>query len=118
VGRMPIPKPLPGFIYGERRWRSVADNVIYTWDALHGEIEAYDSRRQYLGMSDDEYAVWLMSHGALPAILAARRGRQPARGGCFGLSRRVGAQPSIRSPRHRRTVALAAARARLIHIPG
>ena len=77
VGRMPIPKPLPGFIYGERRWRSVADNVIYTWDALHGEIEAYDSRRQYLGMSDDEYAVWLMSHGALPSILAARRGRRP-----------------------------------------
>jgi len=28
-------------------------------------------------MTDDEYAVWLMSHGALPSILAARRDRRP-----------------------------------------
>jgi len=46
LGRKPIPRPsfldtctYLGFIYGERRWRSIEDDVIYTWDALHGEIE-------------------------------------------------------------------------------
>ncbi len=34
------------------------------------------SLSEYLGMTDDEYAVWVMSHGALPSILAARRDRR------------------------------------------
>lgn len=41
-----------GFIYGERRWRNVQDDLIYTWDALHGEIEAYDRRGRHLGVLD------------------------------------------------------------------
>ena len=45
--RVPIPRPSfldqfqpLGYIYGERRWRG-ADGLIDTWDALHGELEAY-----------------------------------------------------------------------------
>ena len=59
MGRKPIPRPsfldtctYLGFIYGERRWRSIEDDVIYTWDALHGEIEAYDGRGHHIGVVD------------------------------------------------------------------
>ena len=55
MGRKPIPRPsfldtctYLGFIYGERRWRSIEDDVIYTWDALHGEIEGYDGRGRHI----------------------------------------------------------------------
>jgi hypothetical protein len=59
LGRKPIPKPsyldsciYLGFINGERRWRSVEDDVIYTWDALHGELEGYNGRGQHIGAMD------------------------------------------------------------------
>lgn len=28
------------------------DDVIYTWDSLHGEIEAYNARGYHLGVID------------------------------------------------------------------
>lgn len=47
----PIPKPgfldsceSLGYIYGERRWRSPDGRYLYTWDALHGELEVFDKR--------------------------------------------------------------------------
>lgn len=59
MGRKLIPRPsfldtchYLGYIYGERRWRSLEDPVIYTWDALHGEIEAYDTRGWHIGVLD------------------------------------------------------------------
>jgi Cytotoxic len=59
LGRKPIPRPsfldtcrYLGYIYGERRWRSVEDDVFYTWDALHGEIEAYNGRGDHIGVID------------------------------------------------------------------
>ncbi len=57
--RLPIPAdsildgfdPL-GFIAGERRWRSHGGKRLYTWDALHGEVEVFDSRGRHLGAID------------------------------------------------------------------
>jgi len=49
------PKPIPkpgfldfceplGYIYGERRWRSPDGRYLFTWDSLHGEIEAFSKQ--------------------------------------------------------------------------
>jgi hypothetical protein len=59
-----------------------------TADQVHDYVEAWhesgdeESRPlpEYLGMSDDEYNVWLMmTFRALPIILAARRANRPLR---------------------------------------
>ena len=54
-----IPKPsiLDDFehfkaINGERRWRSNGGERIYTWDALHGEVEVFNQRGFHLGALD------------------------------------------------------------------
>ena len=41
-----------GYVYGERRWRHPLENWILTWDSLHGEIEAFDSRGRHLSVLD------------------------------------------------------------------
>ena len=51
------------------------DDFVEAWHNAGDEEKR--SLPEYLGMSDDEYAVWLMSHGTLPSILAARRDRRP-----------------------------------------
>jgi hypothetical protein len=51
------------------------DDFIDAWHASGGEEQR--SLAEYLGMTDDEYAVWVMSHAALPSIVAARRERRP-----------------------------------------
>ena len=55
--RKPIPKPsfldgmeLLGAISGEKRWRSPDGKRLYTWDALHGEIEVFNARGRHLGV--------------------------------------------------------------------
>ncbi|MFL5282558.1 MAG: colicin E3/pyocin S6 family cytotoxin [Rhodopila sp.] len=59
MGRKPIPSPgfldrceYLGYIYEERRWRSRRDNLLYTWDSLHGEVEVYNSRGEHRGVLD------------------------------------------------------------------
>jgi hypothetical protein len=59
MGRRPLPRPCfldacesLGFISGERRWRSPDGKRLYTWDALHGEIEAFNARGRHLGALD------------------------------------------------------------------
>lgn len=54
-----IPKPsfldrmqALGAINGERRWRSLDGKRLYTWDALHGEIEVFNTRGKHLGALD------------------------------------------------------------------
>jgi hypothetical protein len=54
-----IPKPsfldrmqALGAINGERRWRSHDGKRLYTWDALHGEIEVFNARGRHLGALD------------------------------------------------------------------
>ena len=58
MGRVPIPKPrfldtctYLGYIYGERRWRD-EKGLLYTWDALHGEIEVFSPRGRHRGAID------------------------------------------------------------------
>ncbi len=50
------------------------DDFVEAWHNSGNEEKR--SLSEYLGMTDDEYAIWVMSHGALPAILAARRDRR------------------------------------------
>lgn len=59
LGRKPIPKrsfldtcAYLGYVYGERRWRGTDDEFLYTWDALHGEIEVYNARGRHVGVAD------------------------------------------------------------------
>jgi hypothetical protein len=59
VARKAIPKPsildkmeALGFVHGERRWRDPDRGQLYTWDALHGEIEAYSRRGVHRGSLD------------------------------------------------------------------
>jgi hypothetical protein len=62
-------------LYGEGR--ITADQIDDYIEAWHNSgDEEQRSLAEYLGMSDEEYSVWLMSHGALPSILAARRDRR------------------------------------------
>jgi hypothetical protein len=51
------------------------DDFVEAWHQS-GDDETR-SLAEYLGMTDDEYAVWVMSHAALPTILASRRLEQP-----------------------------------------
>lgn len=39
---------------GERRWKSTCGKRIYTWDALHEEVEVYNARGRHLGAMDPE----------------------------------------------------------------
>jgi hypothetical protein len=59
LGRTPIPKPgfldgcrYLGFLYGERRWRDPNDDLLYTWDSLHGEVEVFNMRGRHVGVID------------------------------------------------------------------
>jgi Cytotoxic len=59
LGRKPIPRPslldaceYLGYVYGARRWRDPANRLLYTWDTLHGEIEAFTFRGEHRGALD------------------------------------------------------------------
>lgn len=64
--RQPIPRPSIlddfeplGFVHGSRRWRSRDGARLYTWDALHGEVEVFNARGQHLGAIDPTSGVVL-----------------------------------------------------------
>jgi len=52
---------------------SEIDNFIDGWHAGHGEGELHD----FLGMTWDEYVLWVANPDMLGVICAARRRRQP-----------------------------------------
>ena len=59
MGRKPVPKPgfldkclYLGFSHGERRWRDPNDDLLYTWDGFHGEVEVFNMRGRHLGVVD------------------------------------------------------------------
>jgi hypothetical protein len=54
-----------------------AEDYVDAWH-VSGDEETR-SLAEYLGMSDDEYDIWLMTPRALPVILAARRAARPLR---------------------------------------
>lgn len=41
-----------GAIGGQKRWRSKDGKRLYTWDALHGEIEVFTKKGKHLGALD------------------------------------------------------------------
>jgi hypothetical protein len=62
----PIPKPsildefeYIGAVNGVKRWRSDGGKRIYTWDALHGEVEVFNKRGKHLGVLDPITGTWL-----------------------------------------------------------
>ena len=66
---IPSPSILDGFeflgaINGARRWRSHAGKRLYTWDALHGEVEVFNARGKHLGALDPITGDWVK--GAVP----------------------------------------------------
>ncbi|WP_084757726.1 colicin E3/pyocin S6 family cytotoxin [Spirosoma luteum] len=53
----PIPNPCfldgcesLGAINGVKRWRNIHDDRLFTWDALHGEIEVFNKRGKHIGV--------------------------------------------------------------------
>ncbi|XXF10890.1 hypothetical protein J3Q00_11310 [Pseudomonas sp. D2-3] len=56
-----LPKPRPCYLDGFKKFKVVGDrqvyvdpteDVYYTWDSLHGEIEVFNSRGIHLGVAD------------------------------------------------------------------
>jgi hypothetical protein len=41
-----------GFVRGNRVWRNQTADRLYTWDALHGEVEVFDKRGRHIGVLD------------------------------------------------------------------
>jgi hypothetical protein len=39
-----------GFRYGAKRWRHRTESLLYTWDALHGHIEAFNRRGRHVAV--------------------------------------------------------------------
>lgn len=39
-----------GYVHGAQRWRSQCGAYLYTWDGLHGEIEAFTARGRHFGV--------------------------------------------------------------------
>jgi hypothetical protein len=65
-------------LYSEgRATAEQADDFVEAWHES-GDEETR-SLAEHLGMSEQEYDVWLMTPRALPAILAARRTGRPLR---------------------------------------
>lgn len=63
-------------LYSEGRVNAdQADDYVEAWHES-GDEETR-SLAEYLGMSEEEYDVWLMTPRALPVILAARRAERP-----------------------------------------
>jgi len=56
----PLSPPKTGFVEtltrvrraGELRWMDADRKRLYTWDALHGELEVYNARGYHLGSVD------------------------------------------------------------------
>jgi hypothetical protein len=73
-----VGNPAPTFLSLYGTGQVAADKIDDFIEAWH--ISGDEEQRglaEYLGISDAEYSVWLMSHGALPSILAARREGRP-----------------------------------------
>jgi hypothetical protein len=60
----PKPSVLDGFEYlgyinGNRLWRSDCGARLYTWDALHGEVEVFNGRGRHLGVMHAVNGAWI-----------------------------------------------------------
>jgi hypothetical protein len=48
-----------GFVHGALRWRSADGKRLFTWDALHGEIEVFNRRGDHLGAADAQTGAYI-----------------------------------------------------------
>jgi hypothetical protein len=48
-----------GFVHGTRRWRSRNGRYLFTWDALHGEVEVFNARGEHRGVMDAVTGRWI-----------------------------------------------------------
>lgn len=70
---MPEERPLLDLVMAGDVLISEIDDFIDRWHAGHGEGELHD----FLGMTSDEYALWVGNSDMLGVICAARRRGQP-----------------------------------------
>ncbi len=59
MGGIPIPKPsildncrVVGIEGGRKIYKDQQENVYYTWDSLHGELEIFNKNGRHLGVAD------------------------------------------------------------------
>jgi len=59
LGGIPIPKPsildncrVVGIEGGRKIYKDEQENVYYTWDSLHGELEIFNKNGRHLGVAD------------------------------------------------------------------
>jgi hypothetical protein len=59
LGGIPIPKPsildncrVVGIEGGRKIYKDQQENVYYTWDSLHGELEIFNKNGRHLGVAD------------------------------------------------------------------
>ena len=59
MGGIPIPKPsildncrVVGIEGGRKIYKDEQENVYYTWDSLHGELEIFNKNGRHLGVAD------------------------------------------------------------------
>ncbi|MBF6631968.1 MAG: hypothetical protein ITG01_12580 [Comamonas sp.] len=59
MGGLPVPKPsildrcrVVGIDSGRKVYKDDEENVYYTWDSLHGEIEVFNKMGRHLGVVD------------------------------------------------------------------
>lgn len=65
-------------LYGDgRATLDDADDFVEAWHES-GDAETR-SLAEYLGMTDEEYGIWVITPRALPSILAARQAGRPLR---------------------------------------
>lgn len=58
MGGLPVPKPsiLDNFVVsgiegGKKVYKDDLENVFYTWDSLHGELEVFHKNGRHLGVA-------------------------------------------------------------------
>nr|WP_298115585.1 colicin E3/pyocin S6 family cytotoxin [uncultured Pseudomonas sp.] len=56
-----VPRPIPSIFdglkvamieSGRKVYYNAAEDVYYTWDALHGEVEVFNRRGRHIGVAD------------------------------------------------------------------
>ncbi|WP_074202478.1 colicin E3/pyocin S6 family cytotoxin [Nitrosomonas cryotolerans] len=57
MGGLPVPKPsildnfrVVGIEGGRKVYKDDSENIFYTWDSLHGELEAFNKNGRHLGV--------------------------------------------------------------------
>lgn len=78
MGGIPIPKPsildslrVSGIESGRKVYKDDSENVYYTWDSLHGELEVFNKNGRHLGAACPQTGVLIK-----PAVKGRRISKQ------------------------------------------